>query len=826
MPVSRVDGWNVVTPSEDSRLIYVSNSGNDDQARTAKGRGYYLPSDPEIGPDPTNPIGPIVPYVTVREAVKKLRGTGWVETNSEGQEIVSYAKRGELDTGGGYPDWLMYRRGDTFTREENYQSPGWAMLSGELGLIMTIGWGDNIVPGGAFRYEAGFRSGRSADEPFVIGAWGPISEPRPVIHGGFTVAPQLRNAIVTSLDCQVSPNPLLEGNRQGLNFTNAGDSTYGSWRNVLVEDCRSQGHGMIVISGGGPSVNLTIRRCVWTDGWQPAGHNSSPFNGLKDGSKLTYEECVFDKNGYKENPADATKWTGEYSSALSPGGINGTVEQGEGVQPTRTWFDRNWYMSGDAGDTLVLRGNIASRTGGGAEQMRSGGLAYRNVFLMNHDGLLAGASENDYGVHDTFVVQNLFLHDDVFLPPGGWGMNNHCQGGSAVIAENIYAHPHFRGQNGPGTFFLWNTRNYESNKRVLIGNVLRAQGKLKGYGTQRSLESLDHPIVVIKNNEFAIDEPIGFGYGGISRKTKSDSDIVDENYYFVNPSTKAFTTGYTTSPQIVSKTNKSFEEWKSDGYDTNGQAIEDWNNFKNAVGWTDPDRDIVSYMETIDTNYVPDENVRVDYGTKVQQEVPKLVKDSIRQSGFGGMPNEQDRIITAKRFHAAITFLMRARENRKGKWNDNYTAESLNNYIREGFGKSLVGGEYVLTLSDASSIIENEIPAPTEPPITPEPEPVTPEPEPEPVTPEPEPEPVTPEPEPVTPEPEPVTPEPEPVEPKENNMENDFVSLEVLDNTFINKVTTKTENDLCLVDLYNNDVLVAKIETSLKSKIKVQWEES
>ena len=136
MPVSRVDGWTVVTPSEDSRLIYVSNSGNDEQARTAKGRGYYLPSDPEIGPDPTNPIGPIVPYVTVREAVKKLRGTGWVETNSEGQEIVSYAKRGELDAGGGYPDWLMYRRGDTFTREENYQSPGWAMLSGELGLTV------------------------------------------------------------------------------------------------------------------------------------------------------------------------------------------------------------------------------------------------------------------------------------------------------------------------------------------------------------------------------------------------------------------------------------------------------------------------------------------------------------------------------------------------------------------------------------------------------------------------------------------------------------------------------------------------------------------
>ena len=53
-----------------------------------------------------------------------------------------------------------------------------------------------------------------------------------------------------------------------------------------------------------------------------------------------------------------------------------------------------------------------------------------------------------------------------------------------------------------------------------------------------------------------------------------------------------------------------------------------------------------------------------------------------------------------------------------------------------------------------------------------------------------------------------------PTQPGENNMENDFVSLEVLNNTSINKVTTKTENGVCLVDLYNNDVLVTKVETS------------
>ena len=45
-------------------------------------------------------------------------------------------------------------------------------------------------------------------------------------------------------------------------------------------------------------------------------------------------------------------------------------------------------------------------------------------------------------------------------------------------------------------------------------------------------------------------------------------------------------------------------------------------------------------------------------------------------------------------------------------------------------------------------------------------------------------------------------------------MENDFVSLEVLNNISINKVITKTQDNICLVDLYENEELVTKVETS------------
>lgn len=702
MAVTRVNGWTHVTPSADSRLIYISNTGNDAQAKAVKGRGYYLPSDPEIGPDPQNPIGPIVSYVTPREAAKKMRGSGWLRTDENGREIVSITERDrrnnlENPSGGGWPDWVMFKRGETFVGDGGYQSPGWAFLGGNLGEIFRHGWGDNIVAGGAFRYEAGLLMGRSEDEPMVISAWGNPSDPRPIMSGGFTIA-YYNFTVVSSLDIQ--PN---QTSRSGMQFGNANPIGYNWWK-TIVEDCRSEGHPMIAIQGGDRKVDLTIRRCVFADGWSAGGHNSSPFNGLNDGAKLTIEECVFDRNGYKENPADATRWTARFSSSLALG----ELPDGTGVQPTRTWFDRNWYMSGDAGDTLVLRGNIAARTGGGAEQLRSGGLAYRNVFLFNHDGVLMGASDG-YGFHNTFVVQNLFLHDDLFLPPGGWGMNNYGQGADMVIAENIYAHPHSRivGANGPGTLFLWNARDNFIYKRIVVGNVIRAATSFRGYGTQRSLESRDHPTITIKNNEFAIDILGGYGYGAISRAQKSPLDTVDENLYFGNPTSSAFVIDYGVSPQLLSGQNRSFQTWQAAGYDTNGQMIDNWNSFKSAAGWTDPDRDIVSYMQAVDPTYIPDENVRVDYGTKIQQNTPQLVKNVIPTNHM----NEQQRLLAAKRFHAAVTFLLRARENRKGNWDSNYTAEALNDYIRAGFGKSSLNGTpYILKLEDAFSFASVEEP--------------------------------------------------------------------------------------------------------------------
>ncbi|MGA0287387.1 MAG: hypothetical protein ACO3QA_10180, partial [Phycisphaerales bacterium] len=59
----------------------------------------------------------------------------------------------------------------------------------------------------------------------------------------------------------------------------------------------------------------------------------------------------------------------------------------------------------------------------------------------------------------------------------------------------------------------------------------------------------------------------------------------------------------------------------------------------------------------------------------------------------------------ARRYHAFLTFIQTARANRKGAWDSRWTADAVNNYIREGFGKAPVGGPYTASLDDIASYI-------------------------------------------------------------------------------------------------------------------------
>jgi hypothetical protein len=84
LPLQDSNGWSIFTPSQDSRLVYVSSSnGNDTTAE------YYLPTSPNVGSDYQSPAGPIKPYASLAAAISQLRN--------------------------GYPDYLILKRGDSWT---------------------------------------------------------------------------------------------------------------------------------------------------------------------------------------------------------------------------------------------------------------------------------------------------------------------------------------------------------------------------------------------------------------------------------------------------------------------------------------------------------------------------------------------------------------------------------------------------------------------------------------------------------------------------------------------------------------------------------------
>lgn len=83
LPAQDSEGWSVLVPSPDSRLIYVDASDGDDSTAMV-----YSADDPEIGTDPQQPVGNIQAYQTLAAAEQQLRND--------------------------QPDWLLLRAGEVW----------------------------------------------------------------------------------------------------------------------------------------------------------------------------------------------------------------------------------------------------------------------------------------------------------------------------------------------------------------------------------------------------------------------------------------------------------------------------------------------------------------------------------------------------------------------------------------------------------------------------------------------------------------------------------------------------------------------------------------
>jgi hypothetical protein len=338
-PPRDADGWSILTPSADSRLIYVSTSGNDSTGQT------YLPSSAQIGADPYNPAGAVLPYATIDAALAQARA--------------------------GYPDYVLLKRGDTWTH-------------------------DAIIR---------LKAGRSATERSVLGYYGSAAARPTVLHNGVNFSWASYSALVGIRFYASQRNP---ASPDFAGFASVGGASgfdgllgYGGTLTggLLIEDCWFDWFAGNVLQSPlanfAPLTDIIVRRNIITNNYSTNSHSQGLYT---DRVSLWLEENIFDHNGwYKQGGAVFSEQAEGKATMFNHntyfGGTRETVFRNNlflrassigskftsnttsGTNEVKTWdllIDNNLYVEGEVGVSL----------GGNNDQ--NNGPRWRNIHFTNN----------------------------------------------------------------------------------------------------------------------------------------------------------------------------------------------------------------------------------------------------------------------------------------------------------------------------------------------------------------------------------------------------------------------------------------------------------
>lgn len=466
-------GWTEFTPSADTRVVYVSSSQGDDT---------------------NDGLSPDRPKRSVAAGKAVIRDR--------------------------YPDWLLFKRGDTWTDEPIGQ---WT------------------------------KSGRSASEPIVVGAYGD-SPARPLFRtgaqSGFTTkygpneSTELRYVSLVGIELWAHT---YDGttNTNGIAWTMPGSD-------FLIEDCLVRGYNdNLTIQGqtntaGVGLRNFTMRRCVVVDAYSAgSGHSQGIFLSKTNGALI--EECVFDHNGWSE-----------------------TVP---GAPPTV--FNRNLYLS-RSNNNVTTRGNISARSSSEGLQQRSGGLCEGNLFLQNSAGVLFGQWQSTWPDEATSgVVRNNVILDahDVEVNPRGHGIWVQRVDG-VEISGNIVAHQ----RHGTGNVFAI-FADFEYLNLTIRDNILYDWTSPDGSGSLIGLRTTPLGPLLVENNTLSqtnsgvlVSDAIGYA-----------QFVYRGNQYFNNAPSGTWFKRLSTS--------RSYAQWVSESGETGSTS--------GRPNWRDPERTIETYMQSL-----------------------------------------------------------------------------------------------------------------------------------------------------------------------------------------------------------------------------------
>ncbi|HEX8522684.1 MAG TPA: right-handed parallel beta-helix repeat-containing protein [Tepidisphaeraceae bacterium] len=452
------------------------------------------------------------------------------------------------------------------------------------------------------------KSGRSADEPLIIGAYGPGD--RPVLEtggdsginfGNMTIKHVAINGIYFHANTRDPDSP---------DYTSPKANQYGAFGmhsaypvdDLLIENCVFKSYQFNVVIEGqfiGQGGNVKLRRNVISDAYSTVGRSEGLY--IYNMNNVLLEDNIFDHNGWNEKVKGAEA----------------------------TIFNHNAYLAAE-NTGVVVRGNVFSNASSHGLQARSGGKIQGNLFLRNPIGLLFGIGRTVVeGGSEGDVSGNVFLGTtSINGQVRGWGLElgNIKRGGTTVVRNNIFA---------------------QDTQRAFPAIVLTTGGGI----VANSSDAVGVNDLLIENNivykwfkGLHIDSSLYSGGAG----QNALSDLVVRN----NDFQRMFANQMITSGSDIDPKE---EKFSSNRYDNDGDTRYWFTNKDQTVSWD-------TWYEKIDSTSTR---------RKMKYFNPERTVETYNVA-LGGKPS-------------IGAFMTEARRQSRRYWRDNYTTESVIEYVREGF---------------------------------------------------------------------------------------------------------------------------------------------
>ena len=245
LPAQDALGWSQLSPSTDSRLVYVdSTNGNDGNA------SFHLPGDSEIGPDPQNPAGTVRAFRTLDAASAQLRQD--------------------------QPDWLLLRAGGVWTESLPFKR---GRSATERAVVMPYGQGPRP------ELRTGSNKGIETSQPVNVAIVGI----RFWAHTRDTEGPHFTGYAGSS----------------GMHFYSRETGDPRQVRDVLIEDCVFRAYSNNVFTGSQPAepfTRLVIRRSIISGNYSTEAHAQGIYHvgaGQPLQPSILLQENLFDHNGWR-----------------------------------------------------------------------------------------------------------------------------------------------------------------------------------------------------------------------------------------------------------------------------------------------------------------------------------------------------------------------------------------------------------------------------------------------------------------------------------------------------------------------------------------------